>query len=188
MFNNFEVLNGSRRLRVGAVTRAVLESLTPEIIEELANRHNIEPVGPEPWKKGMTGGSDDHGGLYSAGAYTQTAYASNVFDFIEHLREGRMQPGGRAGSSVRLAHSLYKIAYTYYSSMFMGSNSGSNSLMEALIAKLSGSPERPAEKPSLKRAFKKSFKKVACKYREKNSSDFENFLIRELTGKHWRLA
>ena len=41
-------------------------------IEELAERHNLEPTHREPWKKILVGGSDDHGGKFIASAFTDT--------------------------------------------------------------------------------------------------------------------
>jgi len=184
MFKNFEVLNGARHIRAGNITRAILEGLTPEIIEDLANRHGIEPAGPEPWKKGITGGSDDHSGLYSAEAYTQTPYASNIFDFLDHLRRGEMEPGGRGGSSVRLAHSLYKIAYSYYSSVFTGNGKSDTGILATLIRKMAEKQTRESEdeKISLRRAIKKRLAKVAYKYREKNANPLETAVITELSN------
>ena len=119
MFDRFEGLNGSREPRAGDLAQAVFAALTPEDIAALADRHGIAPAGPTPWIKRLTGGSDDHSGLYACGAHTVTPKAETVEEFLGYLREGRHEPGGRAGSSLRLAHSLYHIAYSYYRSRFL---------------------------------------------------------------------
>jgi glycosyltransferase involved in cell wall biosynthesis len=184
MFNNFEVLNGSRHIRAGNVTRAIVESLSPALLEELANRHGIEPLGEEPWKKGMTGGSDDHSGLYSAEAFSETPHASNVFDFIENLRCGDMKPAGRGGSSVRLAHSLYKIAYSYYTSALTGNGKAGSGILAALMKKISEPVRKQSdpEKISLRKAIKRRLRNVAFMYREKNASPIETAVITELSN------
>ena len=64
LFKRFEAINGSRCDRAEQLVRVILDNLTPEMIDEMANKHGIEPVGKEPWQKFLTGGSDDHGGLY----------------------------------------------------------------------------------------------------------------------------
>ena len=56
--------------------------LTPELIAQMADRHALEPCGPEPWKKVFTGGSDDHSGCHIASAYTTTTYARDVTEFL----------------------------------------------------------------------------------------------------------
>ena len=72
LFNRFEGINGSRVPRACDIGNAIFTNLTPEYISELADRHKLTPVGLEPWNKTLTGGSDDHGGLYAASAYTVT--------------------------------------------------------------------------------------------------------------------
>ncbi len=119
LFKRFEVINGCRHQRAEEILKALLGGLTPEFLEELANRHNIEPVGPRPWEKWFVGGSDDHSGLYEAVAYTTTPPANSVEEFLGHLRQGQHAPAGNSGSSLQLAHSLYHIAYEFYKSRFM---------------------------------------------------------------------
>jgi hypothetical protein len=78
LFPRFELINGSRDRRAADLLGAILGSLTPEMIAEMADRQGIEPYGPHPWKKSLTAGSDDHSGAYPAGAFTKTPLASNV--------------------------------------------------------------------------------------------------------------
>lgn len=137
MFKTFEVLNGSHDQRAAQLAMAVFAQLTPDHIMRLANRYDMIPTGREPWKKFLTGGSDDHSGLYIADAYTETESAPTVVDFLQHLREGRHTTGGRAGSSLRLARSLYHIAYTYYRSRFVR-QTGDSGLVGKFLAHLTG--------------------------------------------------
>lgn len=104
LFNRFEGINGARDRRACELANTVLDSITPETIEQLADKHNIEPIGPRPWLKSLTGGSDDHSGLYIAGAYTTTPPAESVQQFLDHLRAGKHEPAGRHGASLLLAH------------------------------------------------------------------------------------
>jgi glycosyltransferase involved in cell wall biosynthesis len=138
MFDTFERINGTRHPRAGALADAVLGSLTPELIEEMSNRHNLAPVGEKAWVKRFTGGSDDHSGVYAASAYTDTPEARTVWQFLDNLRQGTHEAGGTAGTSLRLAHSLYHIAYSYYRSRFMGAGSGSSVIGQALKKLLDG--------------------------------------------------
>jgi glycosyltransferase involved in cell wall biosynthesis len=118
LFDRFEGLNGARDERASRLVNVVFRHLTPQLMDELAARHALEPIGDESWRKRFTGGSDDHSGLYVASAYTSTPPASTVDEFLKHLRCGRHEQGGRAGSSRRLAHSFYQIAYEYYRDRF----------------------------------------------------------------------
>lgn len=118
LFNRFEALNGIHDRRGNALVHRVFGALTPAVIEDLAERHGLAPHGETPWIKSFTGGSDDHGGHYVATTWTETPPAASVEDFLAHLAAGRGEPGGQTGSSLRLAQSLYSIAYEYYRRQF----------------------------------------------------------------------
>lgn len=118
LFNRFEALNGIHDRRANDLVQRIFGSLSREAIENLAERHRLEPLGPTPWVKTFTGGSDDHGGFYIATTYTRTPPAATVSDYLAHLRAGRHEPGGETGSSLRLVQSLYSIAHEYYRRQF----------------------------------------------------------------------
>jgi glycosyltransferase involved in cell wall biosynthesis len=90
----------------------------------MADRQGLEPTGPEPWRKYLTGGSDDHSGVYTASAHTITPYAEDVDEFLAHLRRGDHRAGGGAGCSVMMGHSFYHIGYSYYKSKFLDPSAG----------------------------------------------------------------
>ncbi len=178
MFRRFEALNGSRCPRAGLLLQAVVENLTPELMERLAERHGREPTGHEPWKKLLTGGSDDHSGLYLAHAWTETPAAPTVFDFLQHLRDGHHEAGGRAGTSLRLAHSLYHIAYSYYRSRFrMAVGGGDRDLIGTLLRKLGGEPERPRH--PVRQALMRPLAPVIAAWKKRRLSDVERVLVEE---------
>jgi glycosyltransferase involved in cell wall biosynthesis len=136
LFNRFEGINGTRDCRAGDIALAVLQNLTPDFIDRLANQHGLEPSGPRPWKKTFTAGSDDHSGIYVASAYTRTPQAVDADEYLAHLRNGLHDMGGTAGTSLRLAHSFYQIAYSYYKSRFLEGASGRGNLLGELFQKL----------------------------------------------------
>ncbi|QNN23054.1 glycosyltransferase [Planctomycetales bacterium ZRK34] len=136
LFNRFELINGTRDPRATQVVEALLNSLTPQMIDDLANKHGIEPVGPTPHKKLLTAGSDDHSGLYIASAHTVTPHAETVEQFLDHLRHGRHEPAGRSGSSVHLAHCFYQIAYGYYKQRILRDPAGGGSLLGEMLKRL----------------------------------------------------
>lgn len=144
LFERFELLNGTRHARAGELARSVMSHLTPELMADLATRHNLEPAGTTPWVKRFIGGSDDHGGVYPASAYTETPAGAGAQAFLAHLRAGRHAPAGVSGNSVRLAHSLYHIAYNYYRSRFLPKG-GSSPLADILLRVLDGA--QSAEPP-----------------------------------------
>ncbi len=134
MFKTFEGLNGAREPREGIVLRAVLANLTPQLLADLADRHRLEPRDPQPWRKHLVGGSDDHGGLYAASAWTETSPAPIVDELLAHLRAGRMAIAGEPGSSLRLGRSLQRIAQCFLAERLDRGDGGQ--LLEEVLGRL----------------------------------------------------
>jgi hypothetical protein len=107
LFQHFEGVNGLRDALLGDLTRHLLTQLTPEKIADFAERHRLEPTHPEPWKKILIGGSDDHGGIFVGSAFTETPAARTPDAFLEHVRAGRCSAHGEGGTPLALSHGFY---------------------------------------------------------------------------------
>ncbi len=117
LFNTFE-LNGCRSMEINWILKFLLSRLTPEIIEEYANKYQIQPVG-SAWIKTYTAGSDDHSGLKIATKYSETDKCSNVREFLTKIiHEGKFEEKGFDLTPSGLAHNLYSIAYQFYANRF----------------------------------------------------------------------
>jgi glycosyltransferase involved in cell wall biosynthesis len=114
LFNLFEA-NGCRDDMQNRVLENILDELDRAAMGRLADRHGIEPAGPTPWLKGMTGGSDDHSGLNIASMHTR-ARGERPADFLASVRQGQARPAGRPATGHALARNLYSIAYQFYRS------------------------------------------------------------------------
>jgi glycosyltransferase involved in cell wall biosynthesis len=113
-FKVFEGLNGLRVPQVNDLMREIVASLTREKIEEMSARHGIVPLDSEPWKKVLTGGSDDHGGMGIARAWTETPRRGGTWqEFLEDVMAGNCQPGGLPGNPQLLASGLYSTAFQF---------------------------------------------------------------------------
>ena len=111
-------MNGARDDWSNRILKAIVESLTPQDLEHLADKHNYEPLYDKPWKKGFTGGSDDHSALNVARSYTEVAGAAGVDEFLDGVMEGKGIPRGKGSNPETLAHNLYSIAFQFYNSHF----------------------------------------------------------------------
>lgn len=178
LFNRFEGINGSRCHRACALGNAVMENLTPEMIADMADRHGIEPLGETPWQKVFTAGSDDHSGLYATNAHTITPRAATVVDYLEHLRAGRHWTGGSGGTSLRLAHSFYHIAYSYYAQRFLGKTSRDSSLIGAMLQKMAGEPD-PAPSTGFRSYLQRPLKHIAKGLKRRRLNDTERLIVEE---------
>jgi Glycosyltransferase Family 4 len=111
LFNVLEGRNGARTTRSNGLLRAIAGQLTEERLLEMAERQGIAPYGETPWRKGLTGGSDDHSGLFAASAYTETAGDGTVEDFLRAVAAGDCTHDGIDGDSRTLAHSIYAASF-----------------------------------------------------------------------------
>jgi hypothetical protein len=111
LFNVLEGRNGARTTRSNGLLRAIAAQLTQEQIEEMAERQDIEPYGETPWRKALTGGSDDHSGLFAASAYTEAGGDGTPQGFLRAVATGDCTHGGIDGDSRTLAHSIYAASF-----------------------------------------------------------------------------
>jgi len=136
LFKCFESINGLRDALLGDVTQFVFGSLTNEKIERFANAHNLAPTHAEPWKKIFVGGSDDHGGIYPASAFTETeTECRSPAEFLACVRAGRVTARGSGGTPLALSHSLYNTIYSFASEKLLRSNAQSSGLVEKAFSR-----------------------------------------------------
>lgn len=113
LFSVFETANGLRSRVAQEVTQMCLDSLTAEKMQALAKKHNLEPVGKEPWKKGRVGGSNDHCGLYAGQVWTEVSGARDPALFLQGVMEGRGGVHGSGGDPARFVNGLFHILFEY---------------------------------------------------------------------------
>ncbi|GAB6113637.1 glycosyltransferase [Desulfomicrobium salsuginis] len=112
LFDLFEA-NGCRDAMQNRVLEGILKDLDKVTMDMLADRHGLAPLGETPWKKGMTGGSDDHSGLNIASMHTLAA-GDDAAGFLEAVRAGGGRHAGTPATGHALARNLYSIAYQFY--------------------------------------------------------------------------
>ncbi len=135
LFKHFEGINGLRDQLLSKLGRELLSDLTPEKIEEWANHHNLQPTHPEPWRKIFTGGSDDHGGQFVAGAFTETPKARTTAEFLAHVREGDCEPRGEGGTPLALSHGFYNTVSCFIRDRFTENLGPTAPLLETMFSR-----------------------------------------------------
>jgi glycosyltransferase involved in cell wall biosynthesis len=133
LFTNFEIKNGCRAHRFNGFTKRLVSSLNEAVIERLSNKYNMQPYGATPWVKGIVGGSDDHGGLFIARAYTTVYDTPTVDGFIDAVRNGDSWADGEDGGPLTMAHSLYGIAHSFYRERLGQRRRGATPFVSALL-------------------------------------------------------
>jgi glycosyltransferase involved in cell wall biosynthesis len=111
LFNVLEGRNGARVVRCNGLLREIVAGLTPQDIWDMAERQGIEPYGEAPWRKVLTGGSDDHSGLFTAGAYTVAGGDGTPQGFLAAVARGECETAGEDGDARLLAHSIYATSF-----------------------------------------------------------------------------
>jgi glycosyltransferase involved in cell wall biosynthesis len=120
MFKGFECLNGAHSALHRTAFEPLLNEVSRQKMQELAEKHGMLPRWPEPWFKSRTAGSDDHGLLNIGRTWTEfPPDTKTIDDVLQCLREGACQPAGEAGSSVKLAHNFYSVAVRYFGRKFL---------------------------------------------------------------------
>jgi glycosyltransferase involved in cell wall biosynthesis len=135
LFKHFEGINGLRDSLLSDLTAKLLRDLTPAKIDDFANRHDLAPTHPEPWKKILVGGSDDHGGKFFASAFTETPKAKTPAEFLAHISAGRCQPKGRAGTPLALSHGFYNTLSCFIQGRFHEKLGPSAALLEQMFSR-----------------------------------------------------
>jgi glycosyltransferase involved in cell wall biosynthesis len=118
LFKHFEGINGLRDALLSELAQNLFGGLTREKIDIFANRHNLAPTHPEPWRKIFTGGSDDHGGKFIASAWTETPPADSAEKFLEHVRAGDCSAQGNGGTPLALSHGFYNTVSCFIQDRF----------------------------------------------------------------------
>lgn len=117
IFKNFE-LNGARNEEQNRCLELVLSTLTPEKMEQLAEKHNLTPSSIFPWVKNLTGGSDDHSSLTIARRYTEVESAKCAEQFLRGIEQNEAKVAGPGSTPKTLAHNVYSVAYQFYQHKF----------------------------------------------------------------------
>lgn len=115
LFDVFEVINGNRSKNENDRLAEIMESITPELIYNLSNKHGIAPFGSTPWIKGKTGGTDDHSGLFVATTWTEFNI-SFAEDIIPAIRAKESAAAGGSRTSKGYAFEIFKVTMDNFTS------------------------------------------------------------------------
>ncbi|PYI46879.1 MAG: histidinol-phosphatase [Verrucomicrobia bacterium] len=135
LFKHFEGINGLRDALLSDLAQTLFKQLTPEKIDELANRHNLSPTHAEPWSKIFVGGSDDHGGQFAGSAFTETPAASSAEKFLEFIRSGDCTAQGHGGTPLMLSHGFYNTVACFIQDRFHEKLGPGAALLEKMFSR-----------------------------------------------------
>ena len=115
LFPGFELRSGAQTRPWNELLERLITSLDRATLEQLAERHGIEPRGHEPWRKFAVGGSGDRSGLHLARTWTEFPRAGDrparAEELIAALHARRTRAEGAHGGPVSDAHTLLKLIH-----------------------------------------------------------------------------
>src|SRR5216117_3751450 len=135
LFKHFEGINGLRDALLSDLAQTLFKQLTPDKIDEFANRYNLAATHAEPWKKVLVGGSDDHGGQFAASAFTETRSADSAERFLEFVRSGDCTALGHGGTPLMLSHGFYNTVACFIQDRFHEKLGPGAALLEKMFSR-----------------------------------------------------
>ncbi|MEP7015581.1 MAG: glycosyltransferase, partial [Verrucomicrobiota bacterium] len=135
LFKHFEGINGLRDALLSELALDLFGSLNPLKIDQLAKKHGLAPTHTEPWKKVLVGGSDDHGGMFLASAFTETPPADSAKKFLEHVSAGNCTARGHGGTPLALSHGFYNTAVSFIQDRFHEKLGPTSTLLEQMFSR-----------------------------------------------------
>lgn len=179
LFRTFEI-NGSRDRLLSDCLRIILNHLTPELLAELAEKHRLEPPFPEPWRKSLSAGSDDHSALTIGRLSTEVPGAGTLEEFFAALEQLPARVLGQASTPLTLAHNIYSIAYQFYQQKFHLDPEDDRDPILRLLSKALLAAETPRPKFFAKWPFFGARKSSMARTTRSRSSSWLNLVREEL--------
>ncbi len=109
MFRTLELRNGTRDTVHETRLVTVVEGITPSLLQRWAERHPQAPAINMTGDYAFVGGSDDHGSMAIARAYTTFEGQPTAASLTQALKNRTTQPGGEHGQAATLAHNCYGV-------------------------------------------------------------------------------
>lgn len=113
MFGALEIRNGTRDELHEQELSAIIAGLSPAVLASWASDYPDVPWITRDARYATVGGSDDHGGLAIARAFTQFRGERSLTGLKTALAERTTEAGGLHGSAATLSHNVYGVLGGY---------------------------------------------------------------------------
>ena len=142
LFDHFETRCGMRHACTNEFLASLLDRLTPDFMHTLERKWQIQPASEKPWQKGYIGGSNDYCGQYIGLTWTEVPNARTPAELLDALRRRQGTPAGIHGSTLTVAHSIYRVAFQFYQTNLRHKNVSEPDLISLLLSRVL-QPEEP---------------------------------------------
>jgi glycosyltransferase involved in cell wall biosynthesis len=114
LFPTIESVNGLVDRRIASDTAHLLAALTPELLGELAARHDVVLRHGSPARHAITAGSDDHGQRRSGSICTEVEGTHDAASFLERVMQGGGRAVGKGGELNAMAVCIQQTTYKHF--------------------------------------------------------------------------
>ncbi len=118
LFKGFETINGAHDDALNRTIARYLDTLSPAKVQELIDRHGMQPLWPRVWEKSRTGGSDDHALLNVGRTWTEVPFEAGegvtAREFVRRIGQGLGSSGGQGGHAALLAHQISTVGAHHF--------------------------------------------------------------------------
>lgn len=118
LFKGFETINGAHDDALNRTIARYLDTLSPAKVQELIDRHGLQPLWPRVWEKSRTGGSDDHALLNVGRTWTEVPFEAGegvtAREFVRRIGQGLGSSGGQGGHAALLAHQISTVGAHHF--------------------------------------------------------------------------
>jgi glycosyltransferase involved in cell wall biosynthesis len=144
LFPAVEVVNGLNDRRVSPSAKALIASLTPEILAALSEKHGIPLAHGGPRPLALTAGSDDHGHRRAGTIFTEVNGNLNSSAYLDQVMRGEGRLVGSAGDLNAMAMCIKQGAYEHFRRKETGGRGQRNPFVD-VIDVLAGRAPRSGE-------------------------------------------
>ncbi|QSR89577.1 glycosyltransferase [Methylacidiphilum caldifontis] len=113
LFKGFEVCNGALEPLSQKILSLCLGALTPKHIEDFEQRQGMASMVSRPHEKIFVGGSNDHGGLSVASAWTEAKAGDGIEGFFDSLFRGEGRVQGEMGDPLKVSTGFYNTFFKF---------------------------------------------------------------------------
>lgn len=151
LFPTIESVNGLVDRRLTDDTTHLLATLTPQVLADLAVKHDISLWHGTPARHAVTAGSDDHGQRRSGSIYMEVDGTHDAASFLDRVMRGEARAVGSGGELNSMAACIQQTTYKHFHRAPAAKRSRGNPFVDAMDV-LAGRPAEPAVRDSAVRA------------------------------------
>ncbi|MEO7057762.1 MAG: glycosyltransferase [Caldimonas sp.] len=147
LFPTIESVNGLVDRRMVGDTAHLLAALTPELLGELAARHDVALRHGSPARHATTAGSDDHGQRRSGSICTEVEGTHDAAAFLERVMQGAGRTVGQGGELNSMAVCIQQTTYKHFRRGAGSARERGNPFVDAMDVLAGREPHASAREP-----------------------------------------